>query len=210
MLRSVVVITGAWLSLLMMPAALGAQDLPSSPPVRAIHIAGAREISPQAIQEALHLKIGDALTETAERIGESVRRQYREEGYTFARVKTAFDATSGVLDVDIDEGVIDHVLFQGIDEKLAGTFADEFALRAGDVFNSRRARQALDVLLRQTRGAVSPGRARAQTITDSGDVSRRHGTFDLVERSGEWTLLVGLREPPGQFRILPDPGERED
>ena len=209
MLRSAAAITGACV-LALMPHALVAQDLPQSSPVREINITGAREISSQAVRDALHVVVGEPLADTPERIGEAVARQYREEGYTFARVKTAFDAASGRLDLDIDEGVIDHVVFQGIDEKLAATFANDFALRAGDVFNRRRARQALDVLLRQTRGAVSPGRARAQTFTDSDDVSRRHGVFDLIENNGERTLLVGLHEPPGRFRILPDPGERED
>jgi hypothetical protein len=209
MLRSAAVITGACV-LVLMPSALVAQDLPQPPPVREIKITGAREISPQAVREALHVAVGEPLPETPERIGEAVTRQYREEGYTFARVKTAFDAASGRLDLDIDEGVIDHVEFQGIDEKLAATFASEFALRAGDVFNRRRARQALDVLLRQTRGAVSPGRGRGQTFTDADDVSRRHGVFDLIERNGERTLLIGLREPAGRFRLLPDLGERED
>jgi hypothetical protein len=209
MFRCAVVLAGAWLSVLT-PAALGAQDLPSSPPVRAIQITGAREISPQTIQEALRVRVGEPLTETPERIGESVERQYRDEGYTFARVKASFEASSGELSLDIDEGAIDEIVFQGIDEKLARIFADEFALRAGDVFNSRRARQALDVLLRQTRGAVSAGRVHPQTFTDSGELSKRRGTFDLIDRNGERVLLVGLREPPGRFRMLPDLGERED
>jgi hypothetical protein len=209
MLRSVVVLAGAWLSVLT-PAALGAQDLPSSPPIRAIHITGAREIAPQTIQDALHVRVGEPLVDTPERIGESVQRQYRDEGYRFARVKASFEASTGELSLDIDEGTIDEIVFQGIDEKLARTFADEFALRAGDVFNSRRARQALDVLLRQTRGAVSAGRAHPQTFTDSGDVSKRHGTFDLIDRNGDRVLLVGLREPAGRFRMVPDLGERED
>ena len=63
MLRSVVVLAGAWLSVLT-PAALGAQDLPVSPPVRAIHIIGARERAPQAIQEALRIKVGQPLADT--------------------------------------------------------------------------------------------------------------------------------------------------
>ena len=207
--RSTAVIAGACV-LLMMPAALAAQNQPPGPPVREVTISGAREIAPQALRDALRVIVGEPLPDTPERLGETVARQYREEGYSFARVKTSFDAASGRLDLDIDEGVIDHVVFQGIDEKLAATFAREFALRAGDVFNRRRARQALDVLLRQTRGAVSPGRARAQTFTDTDDLSRRRGVFDLVDRNGERTLLIGLREPPGRFRILPDSGERED
>ena len=173
MLRSAVVVAGTWLAVLM-PVALFGQDLPPAP-VRTINITGARDISPHIIQDALRVRVGEPLTDTPERIAEAVTRQYRDEGYTFARVKSAFDAASGALALDIDEGVIDLVEFQGIDEKLARTFIDEFALRAGDVFNSRRARQALDVLLRQTRGAIRPGRARSQTFTDRGDLTRRRG-----------------------------------
>lgn len=194
---------------LVLPIAAAAQD-PPPPSIRALHIAGAREISAQAIQDALRIKVGEPLVETPEHIAEMVARQYREEGYTFARVKTAFDQASGTLTLDIDEGAIDGVVFQGVDEKLARTFADEFALRAGDVFNRRRARQALDVLLRQTRGSVRAGRVSPQTFADSGDVSKRRGTFDLVDRNGERILLIGLREPQGRFKIVPDPGERED
>lgn len=194
-----------WLSVLT-PAALPAQDQPPSKPVSAIHIAGAREIAPQTILESLRVKTGDPLPDTPQHIGESVVRQYKAEGYTFAHVKAVFDESSGVLDLDIDEGVIDRVVFQGVDEKLAATFADDFALRAGDVFNSRRARQALEVLLRPTRGAVSAG----HSSDESGDLSKRHGAFDLVDRNGERTLLVELRERAGRFRMLPDLGERED
>ena len=110
----------------------------------------------------------------------------------------------------IDEGVIDGVEFQGVDEKLARTFASEFALRAGDVFNSRRARQALDVLLQPTRGAVSAGRAQASSAADFGDLRQRRSAFDLVNRDGQKVLIVALREPAGRFRLLPDLGERED
>ena len=158
----------AWLCVFA-PAALAAQDLPSPPPVRAVHVAGAREIAPRIIIDALRVKVGDPLP--TERLAESVQRQYKDEGYRFAHAKVVFEPSSGVLDIDVEEGVIDRVVFQGIDEKLAATFADEFALRAGDVFNSRRARQALDVLLRPTRGAVSPGHVSGQTFSVDGGPS---------------------------------------
>lgn len=208
MRRSAAVVAGVWLSVLL-PMASAAQD-PPPPTVRELRITGAREVSSQAIQDALRIKIGDPLMETPERVGEIVTRHYREEGYTFARVQTSFDAASGVLSLDIDEGGIDAVVFQGVDEKLARTFADEFALRAGDVFNSRRAREALTALLRQTRGSVSPGRTHPQQYTGDTDYTKRRGTFDLVERDGERILLVGLRQPPGRFKLVPDLGERED
>jgi hypothetical protein len=187
MFRSAVVLGGAWL-LVVSPAALLAQD------VTAVRIVGAKEISGQAIKDALRVKVGEPLTDTPEHLSETIAKQYREEGYTFARVKAGFEAASGVLTLDIDEGTIDEVEFQGIAGKLVRTFTDEFALRAGDIFNSRRARQALDALLRQTRGAIR----------------RRRSTFDLIDRNGRRVLIVGLREPPGRVKIVPDLGERED
>ncbi|HEV8211814.1 MAG TPA: POTRA domain-containing protein, partial [Vicinamibacterales bacterium] len=209
MFRSAALVAGVCLSL-SIPAAAAAQDPPPRPPLRAITITGAREISPRTIEESLLARVGEPLTDTPERLGESVNRHYRDEGYAFARVRASFDAASGTLSLDIDEGTIDAVVFQGIDEKLARTFADEFALRAGDVFNRRRARQALDVLLRPTRGSIRPGRTYPQTFTDSDELSHRRGTFDLVDLDGVRTLMVGLREPPGRVKIVPDLGERED
>ena len=197
------------------PAALFAQEPAAvspqqAPPLRSIHITGNHEIAEQTVREALRVALGQPLGDTPEHVAERVESHYRDEGFTFAQVKGEFDAASGALTLSIDEGVIDGVEFQGVDEKLVRTFSDEFALRAGDVFNSRRARQALDVLLQPTRGAVSPGRTHAPAFTDSGALRRRRGTFDLVDRNGQRILVVGLREPAGRFRLLPDLGERED
>src|SRR4051794_16580394 len=119
--RSVVAATAAvLLAALSMAAPAGAalQDPPPAPPAPAVHIVGAREISVQVIQEALRIRIGEPLPDTPERLAESVQRQYRDEGYTFARVKPSFDAASGELSLDIDEGTIEGVVFQGVDEKL--------------------------------------------------------------------------------------------
>ena len=68
------------------------------------------------------------------------------------------------------------------------------------------------MLLRQTRGAVRPGRlyGDGSTFTPARDMRRRRGTFDLVDRDGRRVLLVGLREPAGRFKMVPDLGERED
>src|SRR5437773_517714 len=208
------VLTAAWLSAIA-PAVLLAQDMPPplrqpAPIVRSITISGTKEVSTQALQSSVGVTVGEPLTDPPQQLAHKVEQQYREAGYTFARVSAEFDAASGSLALTVDEGVIDGVEFLGIDEKLVGRLADEFALRAGDVFNSRRAQEALEVLLRPTRGAIRPNAAHSRTVRDSGDLSGRRGTFDLVERNGERILLVGLREPVGRFRILPDLGERED
>ncbi len=213
MFRSGVLLAGVWLSLCA-PIALLAQDVPVQPAaiVRSVEIRGAKELSEQAIRKALGVQPGQPLPDTPEQLAEKVARFYRDEGYTFARVTPQLDAASGVFALTIDEGVIDGVEFQGIDESLVRRFTDEFAMRAGDVFNKRKAQQALDVLLQPTRGAVSPGRVHTTTFadTDSDDLRRRRSTFDLVDRGGQRMLIVGLREPPGRFRLVPDLGDRED
>jgi len=183
------------------------------PTVQDIQITGVKELSVQAVWDELPVSVGSPFTATTEQVADAVVHLYRDEGFTFARATVDFDAASGLLKIAIDEGVIDGVEFEGVDAKLAATFADAFALRAGDVFNSRRARQALNVLLRPTRGAVMAGRlAEASSIfTDSrelGNSGRR--TFDLVDRDGQRILRVGLREPAGRFKLTPTLGGRED
>ena len=206
---------------LVAPAAIHAQDPPSpvvqpAPIVREIRVAGARELSDDIVRRAAAVAVGEPLSEpqtgAVDRITEDVQQKYRDEGYSFVNAQVSFDPASGVLTIDVNEGTIDGVEFQGVDEKLARRFASEFALRAGDVFNRERAQHALDALLVQTRGAVRPGRlyGDGSTFTPSRDTRRRRGSFDLVDRDGRRILLVGLREPPGRFKVVPDLGERED
>jgi len=202
---------------LVAPAANYAQDPPASTvqptsPVSEVRVTGAKELPDEAVRRAAGIKTGEPLSDTVEHVADAVQRKYRDEGYSFARATASFDPPTGVLTIDVDEGIIEGVEFQGIDEKLAGKFASEFALRAGDVFNRARAQHALDALLQQTRGAVRPGRlyGDGSTFTPSRDSRRRRGSFDLVDRDGRRVLLVGLREPPGRFKMVPDLGERED
>ena len=197
-------------------APLGAQDVAPSASqptavVREVLVTGARELPEQEIRSAAGIHVGERLPGTLERVADDILDRYHDAGYSFARVTPAFDAPTGSLTLTIDEGVIDGVEFQGVDEHLAQRLVDDFALRAGDVFNRARAMQALEALLRPTRGAVRPGHARATgTFTDSRDLSQRHGTFDLVDRDGQRILVVGLKEPAGRFRLVPDLGDRED
>lgn len=197
------------------PIAAGAQD-PSAPPiVRDVQVTGARDQSRDFVIDAADVRVGRPLPMPADRIDDlaaHVVDRYKREGYTFARVTAAFEASTGVLAFDIDEGVIDGVEFTGVDDRLKRTFEEEFALRAGDIFNHARARQAVDVLLRPTRGAIKPGRIslRGQTFTDTEQLTHRRGHFDLVDRDGRKILIVGLSAPAGRFKLVPDLGDRED
>jgi hypothetical protein len=211
MLRWPIGIAGVCLAVLA-PAASSAQDPQPEPPpiVRSIAITGIKEIAEPTVRAELRLREGEPLPAPADEIGRRLEDLYRREDFSFARVTTTFEAATGALTIAVDEGVIGGVEFEGVDEHLARSFAEEFALRAGDVFNRKRARQALDALLQQTRGAVRPGRLYPHTITSTDDLSRRRTTFDLIDRGGRRLLLVGLREPLGRFHLTPDFGERED
>jgi hypothetical protein len=208
MLRSRIVVAGVCLGVLT-PIAASAQDPPSPAVVRSLTVTGAKEIAEPTVRAELRVRPGDPLTQTTDEISRGIEALYRRQDFTFARVTTTFDEADGALTVAIDEGKIDGVEFEGVDEHLARTFADDFALRAGDIFNRKRARQALEVLLQQTRGAVTPGRLSTHSLTSTDDLTRRHGTFDLVDRGGRRMLIVGLREPLGRFHVTPF-GERED
>ena len=172
MARSAVLLAGALL-LVLAPALLAQEAPPAQPaasPVREVRIIGARDLSEADARAATNVAIGEPLAGSPETVAEAVARHYHDAGYTFARVSAAFDAPTGTLTLTIDEGVIDGVEFEGIDDRIARTFAEDFALRSGDVFNRNRAREALDALLRPTRGAVRPGRAvevRATTNADA-------------------------------------------
>jgi hypothetical protein len=202
------------------PASLFAQDPPPAPPaqqapiVRELRISGTKELTTRAVIDALSVQVGELLPANLGQVSERVEHVYREEGYTFARAKTDFDASSGALSIAIDEGVIDAVEFDGVDARLADTFAKDFALRAGDVFHIRRARQALDALLGPTRGAVTPARITfsdpSKIFHDTRELRERRGTFDLIDRDGQRVLRVGLREPAGRFKVSPNLGNRED
>ena len=171
-----------------------AQDPAQTSLIRAIHVSGNTELPDADVIRAGRLHLREAMPEEIDRVADRVERHYHEVGYTFAHVAGTFDASSGTVTLTVEEGVIDKVEFRGIDDRLAQSFASDFALRAGDVFNRPKAVHALDALLKRTRGAVR----------------RTHDTFDLIDRSGEHVLIVDLHEPVGRFRLVPDLGERED
>ncbi len=205
---------------LSLPAFVLAQEpTPQTPPppvVRGIHFTGTHDLADDELQRAARVRVGEPLPVPADRVdnlADRVLQHYKTEGYAFARVHATFDAQTSALSFDVDEGVIDGVEFTGVSDRLKRSFAEEFALRAGDTFNRSRARQALDVLLRPTRGAVRPSHAGdtpGVSFNESDDLARRHDAFNVVDRGGARILVVSLYEPAGRFRMLPDLGDRED
>src|SRR5262245_23888518 len=182
----------------------------SPPPIRSVVITRVLELPEHEPHELRNIRVGDPMPEDLNVVTRRFESRYNQDGYTFATVKASAARDSGALTITVDEGVIEEVRFEGVDPRLARTFAEDFALRAGDVFNRARAREALDVLLRRTRGAVRPGAVYQSGRGDRDRLTGRRGTFDLVDLNGRRTLLVGLSEPSGRFRLAPDMGDRED
>src|SRR4051794_17884724 len=127
MVRRAFVLAGAWLVIVASGARapLAAQDsAPAQAAVRSITISGAKEIAEPALRAALGYVQGAAIADDPPRIAANIERQYHDAGYTFARVTTELDQTSGTLSVTIDEGAIDAVEFTGVDDALVHRFAD--------------------------------------------------------------------------------------
>src|SRR5215813_652778 len=94
-------------------------------PVRVILITGTKELSQETIRHAIPAEVGAPFTQTTERVAEAVHKRYQDDGYSFARAEVTFDEPTGTLSLKIDEGVIDQVEFQGIDDPaLARRFSD--------------------------------------------------------------------------------------
>ncbi len=60
---------------------------------------------------------------------------YRSKGFSLAKIQgTAFDESSGVLTITINEGILDKVLFKGNRKTRGYVIRREFPIRPGDVF----------------------------------------------------------------------------
>ncbi len=164
------------------------------PVLKTISVVGAQELDQPSILAAGRLHVDEPLPAAVDEIANDIERRYRDEGFTFAEVTAAFDEPTGALTITVDEGRIDDVEFTGVSGERASGLAADFAMRAGDVFNRSRAGDALNALLRPTRGAISPARK----------------AFDLIQRNGQRILVVEVKERAGTFRASLDMGERED
>ena len=201
MVPSRIFLLGVSLWLLVPPGRVGAsvasQDqIPQPPgaPIKTVNISGLQELDEASILDVAGVRVGEPLAKPVDDIAAAVEDKYRDEGFAFAEVTATFDDASGALTLTVDEGRIDEVEFTGVGADRARSLTDDFAMRAGDVFNRSRAADALQALLRPSRGALRPARR----------------AFDLVRRNGRRVLVVDVTEPAGTFRASVDMGERED
>ena len=83
------------------------------------------------VRTVLGVQPGQPLPDTPEHPPKSSRNTIATR-LTFARITPRFDPASGVFTLAIDEGVIDGVEFQGVDDPSGASFTSRAA--RGDVF----------------------------------------------------------------------------
>ncbi len=182
------------------PGTALAQDPPpgadaQKPVISGVRIEGASIFTPEQLQRRFGLEPGAHLKDTPDAIAADIRRRYAADGYTFAEVTASFDEAR-VLTVQIDEGQIDAIEFQGVDSGVAGRLLEEFAVRPGDVFNRPQAARALDEALQVGQGAI----VRRQS----------QDTFTMIRDSGRHVLQVNLRTRSSHNGVFIGTQGRED
>jgi outer membrane protein assembly factor BamA len=169
-----------------------AQDAPQQPPeaerpiLREISIEGGSVFSADDVEWLLKVRRGSPLPDTPEHLAAALQDRYARDGYTEARVTAREE--QGRLTFQIDEGRIDEVEITGLDERLAGLFRERFAVKPGDIYNTRTVGQAVDRALDASQGALAVGAPKHAVGSKPGP-----SAVVLEHRSGRNVLVVPLR-----------------
>ena len=173
------------------------------PILRETAIEGGSVFSADDVEWLLKLRRGSPLPDTPEHLAASLQDRYARDGYTEARVTAREE--QGRLTFQVDEGRIDEVEITGLDERLAGLFRERFAVKPGDVYNTRTVGQAVDRALDESQGAIAVGPPKHAGRTRPGP-----STVTLEHRSGRNVLVVPLRARTARGSLQLGTRDRED
>ncbi|MCA1560291.1 MAG: hypothetical protein LC753_15305 [Acidobacteria bacterium] len=136
-----------------------AQDVPAKPdaaPVLEELIAkGASIFDRDDVLWLLPLRIGEQLPGTPDRVAELLQERYAHEGFEAAEVHASYDAATGRLTLDVEEGEIDGIEITGLRASRAEAFRaglEERGIRTGIIYNARDVSRAVNALLTTRRG----------------------------------------------------------
>lgn len=190
-------------------AGVTAQDPPQrtaaggQPILREIAIEGGSVFSADDVEWLLKLRRGSPLPDTPEHLAAALQDRYARDGYAEARVGAREE--QGRLTFQVDEGRIDEVDITGLDERLAALFRERFAVKPGDIYNTRTVGQAVDRAIERSQGAIDVGPPKHPGSARTGPSSAI-----LEHRSGRNVLVVPLRTRAQRSSVRLGTSRRED
>lgn len=117
--------------------------LTPNPIFHTIVFKGNTVFSDSALLAQIHSKIGRPINyyQSQADLAQIIRR-YKQNGYSLARIND-IQFNDGVLVIDINEGIISAIHFEGMERSRRYVIQREFPLKPGDIFNINRADEGL-------------------------------------------------------------------
>jgi len=158
----------ALLALLILAAARTGADEPPEPPeppeIRRIETPGAAAYTPDQVEAILRLRGGSALRRSPEAIAATLQDRYQIDGYPAARVAGTFEAATGTLRLEVDEGRLAEVAAGGLSQGAARRAERAAGLETGDVLRQADVDRAFDRLEAASGGALLRGGFRVEPV----------------------------------------------
>ncbi len=186
--------------------------LTRNPVLRTVHLLGNSVYADSMLLRSMKSKRGAPFNHHQGKADlTAIIEHYRRDGYALAEIKRVdFDSTTGVLTIALDEGVVSRVVVEGLRHTQTLVVLREFAMRTGEIFNSKRARQGIDNIhstglfenvtltpLRQTEGGVSVQikvEEKAYNLVRVGDYYQsERGNFAFLEIGNDNVLGTGSK-----------------
>lgn len=177
-----------WLGVSNAPA----QDATSQPqPVLTeLRVEGATIFTRDDLVSLLELREGSPLPKPPADVARALREAYTRDGYSEARVTSAFE--DGRLSLTVDEGRIDDIEILGVTRDSAARLLRRLGVQPGDLYNARVIGRATGRLTAESLGAFAVGEPRR----DQPGVRRDEpvpAEVVLERRRGRNVLVVPLR-----------------
>jgi outer membrane protein insertion porin family len=181
--RSAVLVAAlaGWASAAAVPA--------DQPRIREIEITGAEAFDRTAVLKIIRLKPGDTLWRDAAAVAKALETRYHIQGFPAARVSGSFDAATGLLRLDVDEGRLVSVEVEGLDGKAERRALEVLDLQPGATLRDRDVTRAVRRLERESDGSLEADRLAPYTVDPVPGGGRL--AMNVTRRGGIVTLRPG-------------------
>jgi NTE family protein len=125
---------------------IAAADPPMS---KTVSLSGVNAVPAAELASALNAMLPAIYgPQLVQHMSDSILTRYRALGYSLARLRSVhFDAASGSMHIDVDEGVIDHIQIEGNERSRDWIIWREIPFDVGDIFKFADAERAIANLL---------------------------------------------------------------